>query len=142
VLKFFRIRSKIFINFTWLLLFALFADAVNLDDYLPNSCSIHLDDIDMINNNVVDDMLMALTGSSGTLSKEAKNVEENTQKQPKKDVVILYDLDSLCLAANSSFEKETVLSQSFRQTEIAVTAASTKKESTQNLFLLFQSLVI
>ncbi len=140
--KFFRIHSYIFISFTWFLLFALFADAANLDDCLPHSFSIHLDDIDMINQNVIDAMLIPVTGSTGTSLHHANDVGKHTQKRPNKDVVILYDLDSLCVAAYYSFEKETIISQSSNRVKNSVNATSAKKESSRNLFLLFQSFII
>ena len=142
MVKFFTIRSKIFISFTWLVLFALFIDAVNLDDYLPNSFSIHLDDIDLFNSNIVDDILLPFTGNSiNTPSQEAKNIQKQSRSNSK-DLVILYDLDSLCLAAKSSFEKETVFNKYSNCSEEITCYASAKKVTPQNLFLLYQSLVI
>jgi hypothetical protein len=140
--KYFRIRSKYFIRFTWFLLFALFADTVNLDDYLPHSFSIHLDDIDMIDQNVIDDILSIVNGSNNLAAHTASCIDENTPVQSPKDIVILYDLDSLALAATTAFEKETVLQSVNSEIVETTESLSAKNETSQSLYLQFQSLKI
>ncbi len=135
--KYFRIRSQIFIQFTWLLLFATFADAVNLDDYLPHSFSIHLDDIDMSDQNVIDSILSIMFNPAD----EAQNADYQVPFHSHKNIVVLYDLDSLALAASASFEKETI--RELLNNKLETTQLSTERIETNNsLFSQHRSLLI
>ena len=139
--RYIQIRSGFFIRFTWILLFALFADTINLDDYLPNSFSIHLDDIDMINREIIDAIIPDSCVNSFTdfqIDLKLNSCREN----PPKAVVVLYDLDSLSLAASSSFEKETILKTTHYILQNNVQFIFNKSESSNNIFLQNQSLII
>ena len=143
--KFFRIRSNFFIRFTCFLLLALFADTVNLDDYLPrlfgdvNSIDLHLDDIDMSDPGLITDMLPV---NNNAAHQANSSVDNNNNPNSKKDIVVLYDLDSLALAASTSFEKETILQSKNSYIEEVSESFTNGLENTHLIFLQNRSLLI
>lgn len=141
MLRFFRIRSKSFIRLTWILLFILAADTVNLDDFILSSVNLHLDDIDMaVSSNGYNTAADNVGHARSALQEMAANTAPAQKNQ--KDCYILYDLDSLAFAASASFEKETVLEYSGFITAEPVSPGTFSCGNPHELFLLNGSLLI
>jgi len=119
------------------------ADTLNLDDLLPNSSALDLDDTEMGDQNLVDN-LISLANGTWNMAHSASSIDKDTTQKPDKDIVVIVDIDSLALAASESFEKETILASnnSNINTEEHRKSSSEKVESGQHLYIQFKSLII